>query len=99
MTVGDFGKKVRPQNGKNGPKAGFFEFIKNEKIAFYRFDLYWQFMSVPAQIAYFGKSVSLDIGQNTLRQSDCRIFKSTISLESTDEIAWFFASLYKIYES
>ena len=44
-------------------------------------------MSVPAQIAYFGKSVSLDIGQKTLRQSDCSIFKSTISLESTDEIA------------
>lgn len=56
-------------------------------------------MSVPAQIAYFGKSVSLDIGQKTLRQPDCSIFKSTISLESTDEIAWFFASLYKLYES
>ena len=34
-------------------------------------------------------------------ESDCRIFKSTISLELNDEIVWFFVCLYKfvIYDS
>ena len=32
-----------------------------------------------------------DIGQNALSQSDCRVFKSTISLEQIDQTASFFA--------
>ena len=36
------------------------------------------------------KSGSWDMGQNTLGQSDYRIFKSTISLEQNDEKVWFF---------
>ena len=35
------------------------------------------------------KSGSWDISQNTLDQSDCRIFKSTIYVEQMDEIARF----------
>ena len=36
------------------------------------------------------KSGSWDMGQNALDQSDCSIFKLTISLEQNDEKAWFF---------
>ena len=37
------------------------------------------------------KSGSWDMGQNALDQSDCSIFKLTISLEQNDEKVWFFA--------
>ena len=43
---------------------------------------------VPAQISYLG--ISWDMGQNALGQLDCRVFKSTISLEQSNGIAWFF---------
>ena len=39
------------------------------------------------------------MGQNVLGQSDCSIFKSTISLEHIDEIAWFDACWYKFMET
>ena len=45
------------------------------------------------------KSGSWDIGQNALGQSDCSIFKSTISLEQNDEKAWFFACRYRFMEN
>ena len=35
------------------------------------------------------------MGQTSLCQSDCRIFKSNISLEHSDEIACFFAYWYQ----
>ena len=35
------------------------------------------------------KSGSRDMGQNALGESDCRIFKSAISHEQSDEKAWF----------
>ena len=38
---------------------------------------------------------SWDMCQNVLGQSDCRIFKSTISLEDNDEKVWLFACWYK----
>ena len=41
------------------------------------------------------KSCSWEVGQNFLNQSDCRIFKSTISPEEIDETASFFACWYK----
>ena len=37
--------------------------------------------SVPPKIQYSGKILSLNRYQNTLSQSDCRIFKSSISSE------------------
>ena len=40
-------------------------------------------------------SCSWDIGWNALSQSDCRVFKSTISPEQIDEIASFFVWWYK----
>ena len=46
---------------------------------------------IPVQIPYFGKIGFCDMNQNALGQSDCRIFKSTISQEQIDEIAWFVA--------
>ena len=36
--------------------------------------------------------------QNALCQSDCRIFKLTISPEENDEKAWFFAYWFKLME-
>ena len=47
--------------------------------------------SAPAQILYWEKSCSGDVGQNALSQSDCSIFKSIISPEQIDEIVVFFA--------
>ena len=38
------------------------------------------------------------MGQNGLGQSDCRIFKLTISSEHKDEKAWFFACWYRLIE-
>ena len=38
------------------------------------------------------KSGTWDMDKNALNQSDCSIFKSTISLEQNDGKAWFFAS-------
>ena len=46
---------------------------------------------VCAQIPYLGKLLL----QNALSQSDCRIFKSTISPEQIDETASFFTCWYK----
>ena len=48
-----------------------------------------------AQIPCLGYSGSWDMGQNALGQSDCRILKSTRSLEQSDEKAWFFVSWCK----
>ena len=44
------------------------------------------------------KSGSWDMDQNALGQSDCRIFKSTISLEQIDKKTWFFACWYRFME-
>ena len=44
------------------------------------------------------KSGSWDMGQNALSQPDCRIFKSTISLEQNNEKTWCFAFSYKFIE-
>ena len=38
------------------------------------------------------------MGQNALGKSDCRIFKSTISLEQNNKKAWFFAFVYRFME-
>ena len=44
------------------------------------------------------KSGSWDIGQNAVSQSDCRIFKLTISLEQNDKKYCFFALWYRSME-
>ena len=38
------------------------------------------------------------MSQNVLAQSDCKIFKSVISLKQNDERAWFFACRYIFME-
>ena len=40
----------------------------------------------PARIPYLGKSDSWDQGPSAFRQSDYKIFRSSISLEQNDEI-------------
>ena len=45
------------------------------------------------------KSGSWDMGQNALSQSDCRIFKSTISLEQNNEKAWCFCIFIQIHRN
>ena len=44
------------------------------------------------------KSGSWDMGQDALGQSDCSIFKSTVSLEQNDEKTLFFACCYRLME-
>ena len=46
---------------------------------------------VPAQALYWKKIFFYEIRQNALSQSDCRIFKSTISPKQIDETVSFFA--------
>ena len=44
---------------------------------------------VPTENRYLGKSSSWNMGRNVQGQSDSRLFKSTIFVEQSDEIAWF----------
>ena len=68
------------------------------------FFLIWSIMKVILFAVFldksdiWGKSGSWDMSQNGLGQSDCRIFKSTRSLEQSNEKAWFFACWYKFME-
>ena len=39
------------------------------------------------------------MGQNALNQSDCSIFKLTISLDKNDEKVWFFAYWCRFLET
>ena len=62
----------------------------------------WSVMEVCINCCRLGRILenfgSWDMWQNVLRQSDCRIFKETISLDREDEKAWFFACWYKFIE-
>ena len=84
---------------KNGPKTGFFEFI--EKFCHYLLltlpydEIYFICCKFLHKFHIWENFCSWDMGQNVLRQSDCKIFQSTISLEQINEIAWFFVCLYK----
>ena len=49
-----------------------------------------------AQFLYLGKILFLRYRPKCSRPSDCRIFKSTISVEPNDEKIWFFACCYKL---
>ena len=50
---------------------------------------------VPAQIVFWEKSFSWDIGPNAHSQADYRIFKSSVSPKQIDEAASFLACWYK----
>ena len=59
----------------------------------YIIKLYWSYFILFAVFLHWShtweKSGFWDMGQNALDQSDCRIFKLTISQEHKDEKAWF----------
>ena len=46
----------------------------------------------------WGKPDSWDMGQNAPNQSDCRIFKLTVSLKENNEKARFFTYWYRFME-
>ena len=69
---------------KSGPKIGFW---KIWSLIYLKLGLWWK--------CKFG---SWGMYQNALDQTYCRIFKSNVSLEQNDEVAWFFACWYKIME-
>ena len=50
---------------------------------------------VPAQILYWEKSCSLNMGLNPLCRSDCRTFHQFVSTKQIDETTSFFAYSYK----
>ena len=50
---------------------------------------------VPQEMLYLGKMLFLGYRPNALSQSDCRIFKSTVSPEQIVETASFLACWYK----
>ena len=96
-----FKKIFCPKNGENGPKIVFLDLLENLIINFFWI---WSIKKVHiiccilALIPYLGKTGSWDMGQNALSQSDCRIFKLTISPEHGDEKAWFFVCWYRLME-
>ena len=49
-------------------------------------------------LGQISRKIKKKIKKNAHGQSDCRIFKSTISLEQNDEKDWFFACWYKFIE-
>ena len=77
-----------------GQKQGFLTLLENLDINFFwirSIKKLYNICYILAQIPYLGKSGSWDMDQNALDQSDCSIFKLTISPEQNDEKAWFFA--------
>ena len=90
------GKKLLSQkNCGNGPKKNFSEFEKKFSHSFsmnlfHTENLYYLLGSCTNTI--FGKNlVPEGIGQNALSQSDCWIFKTTISPQQSDERVSIFA--------
>ena len=86
---------------KNRQKWGFFNLLENLVIIFFWI---WSVMKIyiicciPAKIPYLGKTFFLRYEPNSFRQSDYRIFKSTISLRRSDEEVWFSACWYRFME-
>ena len=99
-----FGETNYPKDGENGLRKGqnkgFLDLLENLVINFFwilfiKFILMALFLNKSHTC---GKSGSWDIGQNALNQSDCKIFKLTLSLEQNDEKVWFFACWYWFVE-
>ena len=81
-----------PKNGENDPKIGFLGFIGKFSHFFflnlvYKKSSYYLLYSSTNPILG-KKSCSWYMSQNALGQSDCRIFKLTISPEQKDEKDW-----------
>ena len=83
------------------PKTEFFGFIGK----FSNFFWIWSIKKVILTAVFLHKFHTWeksgswdDMGQNALSQSDCKIFKLTVSLEGKDENVWFFACWYEFME-
>ena len=75
--------------------------LENLFINFFWISLLRKFKLIPVSLhksRIWEKSTSWDMGQNALGQSDCRIFKSTVSLEQNDEKASFLVYWYRFME-
>ena len=84
-----FEKLFLPWQLGKWPKKGFLNLKKNLVINFHWIcSIMNMFIicCVPAQILYFGKSCSWDVGQNILSQSNCIISKWTISPYQIEQI-------------
>ena len=88
-----------PKNGQNSSSLGLFQCMKTQLLNLLLICLimkvYFDCCMLRKIWENFG---SWDMCQNVLGQSDCRIFKSTISLEQNGEKVWFFACWYKFIE-
>ena len=98
-----FGRKFScPKNGENRPKIGYFmNLLENVVIGFFwirSIKKVYINCCILAQIPYLRKSGSWDMGQNPCGQSDCRIFKSTLSPQESDQKAWLFSCRHRIME-
>ena len=94
-------KKLLPQKWTSN---GFLNLLENLVIFFWIWPIMkvWKFplFEVFVHKSYvWEKSDSWDKDQNALGQSDCRIFKSTISLQQNDEKVLFFARWYRFMET
>ena len=88
--------------GQNWAKNNVFWIYRAiSSLIFSQFGLWWKFILSTVFLHkphVWEKSGSWDMDQNALGQSDCRIFKSTISLEQNNQKAWFLACWYKFME-
>ena len=103
MTEPDFpGTFFLPQKwGKWAKSTVFWIYLKIESLIFSEFGLWRNFIIFTVFLHKshtWEKSGSWNMGQNALDQSDCSIFKLTISLEQNDEKAWFFACWCRFIE-
>ena len=100
-----FEKKFAPKMGKITQKWAkinvFLNLLENLVITFFwiwsrkKFILFAVFWLKSHTWEKFG---SWHLGQNALKQSDCSIFKLTLSLEQNDEKAWFLACCCRFIE-
>ena len=61
------------------------------------FVLQWMFILFAMVLSHiWNKSSPWHVSRSALDTLDCRILKSTISSEQSDEMAWFFAWWYKV---
>ena len=84
---------------KNELKIRIFEFVGKFSHYFFQNLVYNEslYCLLYSYLLYiWEQSGSWDMYQNTLEQSDCKIFKSTISLEQNIEKVWLFACWYQI---
>ena len=92
---------LHPKWGKWVQKRVFWICWKIWALIFSEFSLYRTFILIIVFLHKshtWEKSGSWDMSQNVLSQSDCRIFKSIISLKQNGERALFFACWYMFME-